>query len=70
MKFSTPGLSNFSLGILLSATLLPVVWSVPVQAAFLPNLSGSEMSTFTSYPVTTLEAVTPKVLLALSKDHN
>ena len=59
-------LRSFALGFALSISFIPAIWSANVLAA---NLSGADMIDYTSYPVTTLENVTPKVMLTMSRDH-
>ena len=57
-------LRNLSLGITLSAAFVPALWTAPVEAF---NLSGRAMSDFTAFPVTSIESVTPKVMLTMSR---
>ena len=60
------GLRAFSLGLTLSAAMLPALWSAELRAV---SLSGADMVDYTAYPVTTLENVTPQVMLTMSRDH-
>ena len=57
---------SFALGCALSAAFILALWSTGLSAA---NLSGAEMIDYTAYPVTTLENVTPQVMLTMSRDH-
>ncbi|MEQ8661240.1 MAG: PilC/PilY family type IV pilus protein, partial [Gammaproteobacteria bacterium] len=59
-------LRAFAQGLALAALLLPSIWTSPVLAV---NLSGAQMVDFTAFPVTTLENVTPQVMLVMSRDH-
>ncbi|MGR8920023.1 MAG: hypothetical protein ACU85V_10405, partial [Gammaproteobacteria bacterium] len=59
-------LTNLGRGLALSAALVPALFS-PQGYAF--NFSGANMVDYTSYPITTLENVTPKVMLTMSNDH-
>jgi len=60
------GLRAFSIGLMLSAAMLPALWSADLRAV---SLSGADMIDYTAYPVTTLENVTPQVMLTMSRDH-
>lgn len=55
-------LRNLTAGAALSIGFLPSVHAFA-------NLSGADMLDYTAYPVTTLENVTPQVMLAMSRDH-
>ncbi len=57
---------NVTLGVALSVGMLPAIWSADLVAA---NLSGADIIDYEAYPVTTLENVTPQVMLTMSNDH-
>ncbi len=66
MNTSKSPLRVFALGFALSGSFMPAVWPAAALAA---NLSGADMVDYTAFPVTTLENVTPQVMLTMSRDH-
>ena len=66
MDCKSRGLRTFALGLALASLMLPSIWSSPALAV---NLSGAEMTDYIAFPVTTLENVTPQVMLVMSRDH-
>lgn len=59
-------LQSMTLGCALSVAFVPALWSTSVFAV---NLSGADVLDYTSYPVTTIENVTPMVMLTMARDH-
>ena len=59
-------LRTFALGLGLSVSLLPAIWSANVFAISIVNANVLD---YFAEPVTTLENVTPKVMLTMSRDH-
>lgn len=57
---------HFLNGVVLSVGFLPAVMAPNLHAA---QISGAVMSDYTAGPVTTVESVTPEVMLAMSRDH-
>ncbi len=57
---------HFMHGVVLSIGFLPAVTSFNASAA---QLSGASMADYTAGPVTSVESVTPQVMLAMSRDH-
>lgn len=57
---------HFVNGLVLSVGFLPAVMAPSVHAT---QISSAIMSDYTAGPVTTVESVTPEVMLAMSRDH-
>ena len=57
---------HFLNGVVLSVGFLPAVVSVNVGAA---QISGVSMADYTAGPVTSVESVTPQVMLTMGRDH-